>query len=115
MVDASQQGDGQLRHPSVHHEPTDASFRGVLIVLFGVMVFAALAFYGLLVYLRGYGEYQASRKKSPFPLAPGPSTTLPSEPRLEQLDRLAGVETPNVYERESSKLDLLNGYGPTAE
>jgi hypothetical protein len=51
----------------------------------------------------------------PYPLAPGPSTALPAEPRLEQIDRLEGVERPNVYKREEAKEGVLNRYGPTAE
>jgi hypothetical protein len=102
-------------NPSVRHERTDASLRAILMVAVGAMVFAAVAFYLLLMFFESEQKREAAIKKSPFPLAPGPSTALPREPRLEQIDRLAGVETPNVFERESAKLEVLNGYGPTPE
>jgi hypothetical protein len=115
MVDATHHGDGQPTHPSVRYERTDANFRWILIIILGAMGFAALVHYTLLVYYGDQLHAQATVKKSPFPLAPSPSTALPREPRLEQLDRLAGVETPNVYERETARLDILNSYGPTSE
>jgi hypothetical protein len=70
---------------------------------------------GVYWFFVGVKDEQARVKKSPYPLAPGPSTALPREPRLEQIDRLAGVETPNVHERETSRLEVLQSYGPTSE
>jgi hypothetical protein len=115
MADEIHHGDGQIEHPSIRYERTDASFRGVVFVTLAVAVFGAVALAALLVFFRSYREYQANVKKSPFPLAPAPSTALPPRPRLEQLDRLGGVESANVYEREAAKLDVLNSYGSTTE
>ena len=42
---------------------------------------------------------QEAAKRSPYPLAPTLSAQLPPEPRLEQLDRLAGVESSDVDKR----------------
>ena len=49
------------------------------------------------------------------PAASQPSTALPAEPRLEQIDRQEGMESANAYEIEASKLATLNSYGPTGE
>ena len=84
---------------------------------------ARWSFAVVVIYVRRAGvlssateTHQAAIKQSPYPLAPAPShAPCRAEPRLEQIDRLAGVETPNVYEREAAKLQTLNSYGPTAE
>ena len=54
-------------------------------------------------------------KKSPYPLAPGFSRKLPPEPRLEQLDRLAGIDNADVAEKLAEKEKALDSYGPTEE
>src|SRR5262245_33789335 len=113
MVDEIHHPDGGLEHSSVRHERTDANFRAILIILIGAMVFAAVVHFVIWVFFKGYAGYQARIKQSPFPLAPAPSTALPPEPRLEQLDRVAEVERPNVYERQAVREDRLNRYGTT--
>lgn len=115
MVEEIHSSDGRVEHPSVRYERSDASFRWIFIIILGTMVFAAIVQSIVLAFFYHYRDYQAEIKKSPYPLAPTPSTTLPREPRLEQVDRLAGIETPNVYQREASYLDILNHYGPTHE
>jgi hypothetical protein len=99
----------------VRFEPTDASFKAVLWILLGAVVFAAVMFPVVLWFFYDFRRYQADIKKSPFPLAAAPSTALPPEPRLEQLDRASGVETPNVYARQEAREGVLNSYGPTGE
>jgi hypothetical protein len=115
MAEEIHHPDGRIEHPSVRHERSDANFRWILGIILGAMVFAAVVQYVLLVFVNGYAGYEAKTKKSPYPLATAPSTTLPREPRLEQLDRTAGIESPDVYKREAAKGDILGSYGPTAE
>ena len=107
--------DGRIEHPSVRYERSDANFRAILFVILGALMFGAVVECGILVFFKRYADYQANIKKSPHPLGPGPSNALPREPRLEQVDRLAGVETANTGETERAKRELLNSYGPTKE
>ena len=106
---------GIPEHPEVRHERSDASFGWILGLLIGGIVLAALIHFVLLRCLRDYENYQATIKRSAFPLAATPREGLPAEPRLEQLDRLAQVETLNVYVRQASKEEQLHRYGPTPE
>jgi hypothetical protein len=115
MVEEIHQPDGGVEHPTVRYERSDASFRWIMVILLGALVFAVIVEFSILTFFHYYRDYEAEIKKSPHPLAPGPSTALPHEPRLEQIDRLAGVETPNVFEREAANLVILNSYGPTRE
>jgi hypothetical protein len=111
MAEEIHHTDGRIEHPSVRHERSDASFRWILGLILGAMAFAAVVQYLLLVFVYDYAGYEDKAKQSPYPLAPGPSTKLPHEPRLEQLDRTAGVESPDVYKRDAAKEDILNRYG----
>jgi hypothetical protein len=116
MADEIQHGDGRMENPSVRHERTDASFRAVLLITLGAMVFAAVVHYVLLMFFFHERSEQAAIKKSNFPLAPSPSTALPREPRLEQVERLSGdAAKVNVYERQVPRLETLNDYGATPE
>ncbi len=115
MPEPTVERNGEPVHPDVRYEHTDVSFPGVMTVL-GVLMFCGLLifFFVWLVFYRIQLQ-QKVVKKSPFPLAPEPSETLPREPRLEQIDRMAGVERPNVYVRESDRLKVLENYGPAEE
>ena len=106
----------------MRYEKTDASFRTILFIILGSMVVAAVTYVGVLFVLQQPARGTRRPKKSPFPLAPAPSTDpnapppLPAgEPRLEQIDRMAGNERPNVYERQESQEERLAHYGPTDE
>lgn len=107
--------DGTIEHPSVRYEATDVRYRAILIVFAAVLGIFALEFYAVWQFFQNYNGYESAIKQSPYPLAPAPSGQLPAEPRLEQVDRMAKVETPNVYLREQSKEKILNSTGPTAE
>jgi hypothetical protein len=115
MAEEIQHPDGRIEHPSVRHEPTDVRFGPIAYVLLGATVFGVVVLLGIGWLFAGYRTYQARSKESPFPLAPAPSTALPPEPRLEQIDRNAGIQRENVYVREATKEELLRGYGPTNE
>ena len=115
MPDEIQHSDGRIENPSVRYDRTDANFGRILSILIGAAIFAVILFSGMRIFFNEYRDHQAEIKKSPYPLAPGPSTALPREPRLEQVDRLAEIETPNVYDRLESKEHKLNNYGSTSE
>jgi hypothetical protein len=51
-------------------------------------------------------------KVSEYPLAPPPSLTLPREPRLDPLNRLAGAEQATAFQMIAADLKKLNETGP---
>src|SRR5277367_483065 len=105
--------DGRIEHPSVRHEPTDASFGSIVAILLGALVLGALIHASVFGFFSAYRDHLAEVNRSPYPLAPGPSVELPREPRLEQIDRLSGAEAAKVRARETEKLRRHNSYGPT--
>ncbi len=115
MPEEMHRPDGRVSHPDIRMEHSDVNFRWILGLILGAMAFAALVHYLILVFFLNYREYESAIKQSPFPQAPGPSDVLPREPRLEQLDRVAGIEKPNVYERQATREEVLNRYGLTNE
>jgi len=99
----------------VRSERTDASFRAIALIILAALALGAVIFAGVLAFFKDYRHSLDDVRKSPYPLARTPSTELPRPPRLEQIDRRAGVETPNVYERQANAEEILNSYGPTRE
>jgi hypothetical protein len=107
--------DGRIEHPGVRHEPSDVRFRTVLALV--ALACSVLAIWGYAVW-RFYWFQEAAQadiKASSYPLAPGLSTQLPREPRLEQLDRMAAAENPEASKRLADKEKALHRYGPAAE
>ncbi len=115
MVEQIRHPDGRIEHPTSRYEPTDASFRAILFILLGALVFAVVVQAAVWWFFIHYRDYQAESKRSPYPLAPGPSTALPHEPRLEQVERLAGEKAVDAYEREAANLEVLRTTGPSAD
>jgi hypothetical protein len=109
------QPDGQPHHPAVRHEHTDVSFKWIAAVVAACAAGGILIQLGVWVVLRTIGRDSHAAKVSPFPLAPTPSTALPARPRLEQIDRLAGDTSGNVYLRMESRLEHLETYGPVKD
>jgi hypothetical protein len=109
------QADDRVEHPHVRYEERDVGLGWILAIGSTAMVLAALIFYLLLWFFHDYKDYQATIKRSPYPLAPNPSQALPAEPRLEQLNRSAGIEKSNIYVRETAKEELLHSYGSTPD
>lgn len=107
--------DGRIEHPRVRHEQTDVLFTWVLIVILAACAVLAGQYYVVWAFFQNRQAAQAKGKQSPFPLAPRPSDSLPSEPRLEEIDRQAGIEASNVRARELTKEQLLHRYGPAAD
>jgi hypothetical protein len=110
--------EGPIEHPYVSREETDASFRAILFLLIGSAGVALVIYLLITVFFFGWRDHETAVKKSSFPLAPAPSTNpraltpLPAgEPRLEQVDRMAGIETPNVYDRQAAKEAVLHSFG----
>jgi len=101
-------------NPDVDFERTDISFRGVLVTIIifaGVMVVHQFLMSGLFEHDRR--PLQKSQEAGFAPLTR--AAALPQGPRLEQLDRLAGIKAPDVYRREADKEAILQSYGPTSE
>jgi hypothetical protein len=115
MPEETPQTTGQTENPLVRYEHTDASFRWILAFVSGGLVVGVVIYLGVAWFMEGYRGHENTVKKSPFPLAPHASESLPAEPRLEQLDRLGGIDRPNVYKREAAKLRVLDSYGATEE
>jgi len=115
MPEEPYEPDGRLEHPTVRHEPRDASFPWIVGVVLGAVALGASIHVALWYFFTGYNEHLSEVRSSPYPLAPLPAQDLPSEPRLEQLDRLAEISVSNVYERRQQRLAILESYGPTKE
>ena len=120
--------DGRIEHPEVKYEKTDVSFRAILAVVVGSMIFAAFVHYVLLLFFYDQRKHEAEAKGFSHPLAPPPRPPgdqkanyaesgypLPREPVLEEIERRAGVEKNDVYKRQESRERVLNSYGPTSE
>jgi hypothetical protein len=107
--------DGKPAHPSIKFEPRDVPFRWVLVVSIVFFCIGAVIFSLVYAFFRVDTARLASRRESEFPLGEHPSNALPAEPRLEEVDRLAGIERENVYLRLAAKEDQLSLYGETKE
>ncbi len=115
MVDENRHPEAPASHATVRYERTDAKFRYILATILLAMLLAAGIHSVLLWFLYHYEGYQADIKASPYPLATQPSTALPPEPRLEELNRYVNIERSNVYERQQKREFTLDTYGPTGE
>jgi hypothetical protein len=102
-------------HPSVRHEPSDANFGWIMVILSIALFVGLIAYLLLWGFLVDYRTYQDSIKKSPYPLAPNQSTALPPQPRLEELERATYSDAENVFRRQEVRETTLNEYGRTGE
>jgi hypothetical protein len=107
--------DGELKNSSVHQEPSDVNWRWILIAGGVFLAIAVLIHAGMWWYFTSRERSEARAKRSTFPLAAGQADTPPPEPRLEQIDRMAGNEKPNVTERRAAAASELSSYGSTSE
>jgi hypothetical protein len=92
MVEEMHHPDRAGENRSVRYERTDADYRWVLGILLASLILAAIMFSAVGWFFNAFERYQAKIKGSPYSLAPGPSTGLPEQPRLEQIDRLTNGE-----------------------
>lgn len=115
LAKESEAAGRQLEHPKVHREVTDVRW-GCLIALACVIpICAACVFFGIWTFF-GYSErHEQSSKLSKYPLAPVPSSALPSEPRLEPLNRIAGNTAANDFDIQLAQEKQLTTFGPTTE
>jgi hypothetical protein len=104
-----------LEHADIRYERTDTTLWPVVMVAVAAAVIGAGLFAGIYMFFHQETNRLAIRRTSEFPLAQHPSSELPVNPRLEEIDRLAGIETPNVYLLDLRKEQVLNSLGPTAE
>ena len=113
MTEELHHPDSQPKHPDVRTEPTDARFGWVFALLAAAIPLGIVIHLTIFGFFRGYGAHQDEANRSHFPLAPYPNTSLPPEPRLEQIDRLNKGMAANAAEWERVKLEILHSYGPT--
>ena len=106
---------GEAGHAKVRFEPTDISFRGVLVVVVIAALLVPLHQFCMLMFFGHEERADLTARQSEFSPASEGKTLLPVEPRLEQLDRMAGIETPDVYRRQIAAEATLNGYGSTPD
>jgi hypothetical protein len=107
--------DNDKNDTGASYERKDIRFGWLAAVLVAVCCFAAIHYYTIWRLLWFREGVQESQVQSPYPMAPKLSAKLPPEPRLEQLDRLAGVDSSEVNKRLAAQEKLLNSYGPTAD
>jgi hypothetical protein len=104
-------GNGPL-HPEIRYERTDTSFRWILGLLIAGGVLAVVIHVGLWWFFIGYRDHQSAVKDANDPLAAPQGRGLPPEPRLEQVDRVEGIERPDLAARQKPREDALDRYGP---
>jgi hypothetical protein len=97
-------------NPNVRREPSDASLKWVLWILAAGILAAVLIHWGT---WRLYGRFQerrAAERRPGHALSPGPDQPEPREPRLEQVDRMAG-RAPDAVADAAAESDASR-YGP---
>ena len=114
-ADRDPEPEGPLQHATVRFEHSDVSFRWILGILSGAFVIGVVILYGVLRFFYSYQDYQTEIKSSEYPVMSDRHTSLPAEPRLEQIERMAGREKANVYIKQEQKETILNGYGEAEE
>jgi hypothetical protein len=107
--------DGRIEHPRVGYEPSNAPLRAVLGIIALVICFACFHYWVAWEFFGGLEAHEDEEKRSHLAAELRPSPSLPAAPRLEQLDRLAGSESPNIDRRMSGNEATLDRYGPSGE
>src|SRR5947207_15862039 len=74
----------------VRREPSDASLKWVLLILAAGILAAVLIHWGTWGLFEGFQRRIAAGRQPGHALSPGPAQPEPREPRLEQVDRMAG-------------------------
>jgi hypothetical protein len=115
MADGHSKNNEPTEHPGVYYEPKDIR-TGCLLAMMAVAACVVVAIgLGMWWFYWAEAGLQQAEKRSLYPLAPEPSDQLPPEPRLEELNRLAGVWESDVRKRLAAQEKTLNSYGPTDE
>jgi len=116
--EGSRPAGGPPEHADVAYETEDASFAWIAAITAGGAILAGVILYAVWLFFQDYRGYQAAIKTSPYPLGQAPANpnqTLPQGPRLEQVNRLAGIEKGDVYLREEAQEKKLHQFARTAE
>lgn len=113
MPEMTPSPDGRLRNPEVRREHSDASLKWILGIIGGSIVALAVILFGLRVLFNGWQNRLSADRQSQFSLAPGPAASPPREPRLEQIDRLKGID-PHMIQM-NQQFEQLNRYGPSED
>lgn len=101
----------RLENPSVRREQSDVRVRWVFVITAIAVGVLALHFTVIRFYLRSHAARQVPAEPYSPEQTPG---QLPPPPRLEPLDRHAGISS-NINGRDSSREEALHRYGPAAE
>jgi hypothetical protein len=109
------QEDGRLEHPRVAYERSNAPLGAVLGIMAFVICFACAHYWAAREFFQGLEAHEEQQKRSHLVPALRPDPALPARPRLEQIDRFADIETPNINRRMSVNEAALGGYGETDE
>ena len=109
------QADGRVEHPDSPYERKDVYFGRILALLIAtgcvfVMMFA-LDWY----FFRAERRTQDERKRSPYARSSAGPPALPSQPRLEQIDRMEGNPEGSYEAKAAEMLRLLHTTGPAGE
>ncbi len=119
MADPEEAGKEQepppLEHPDVRREERDVWPRPLIAVALAVPVLAAIGFCLIWALFQFGLRYERSVKFSNYPLAPAPSSSLPAEPRLEPLNRIAGNAPANDFDRQLAQETRLTTFGSTSD
>ncbi|HLW64185.1 MAG TPA: hypothetical protein VKS79_02625, partial [Gemmataceae bacterium] len=103
------------QHPTVRFERSDVNFVWILGILLGALLLGGIILTGVFRFYHIYGEQQARIKRSDYPVLPVRHGSLPAEPSLEQIKRMAGNQEGNVYLRQAQEESILNSYGEVEE
>ncbi|HEX3997863.1 MAG TPA: hypothetical protein VHX65_04875 [Pirellulales bacterium] len=107
--------DGRIEHPSVKRESKDVWPARIITILLCCVCVGGLDFFVVWHFFLHDESKEAAIKASTYPLAPAPSIALPSEPRLDPLNRMVGNEQANVFQTQLDDLAQLNQVGPAKE
>ena len=103
--------DNEETNVGVSYERRDIRLRLVLALLASAGCLVVLVSFAISWFYWAEESAQKTAKGSTESLAP----VLTREPRLEQIDKLAGAEGSHVDQRLAAQERMLNSYGPTAE
>ncbi len=106
---------GRIEHPRISYEPNNIRLGVVLGIMAFVICFACFHYWAAWEFFGSLKVQEDQAKRSQLAPELRPDPALPAKPRLEQLDRVAGIETPNINRRVSGNEATLDSYGPADE
>jgi hypothetical protein len=106
---------GRIEHPRVSYEPSNIRLGAVLGIMAFVICFACFHYWAAWEFFGSLKMHEEQEKRSQLAPDLRPEPALPAKPRLEQLDRVAGIQTPNINRRMSVNEATLDSYGRVEE